>query len=119
MSSFKAAIYTGLALALTACTSTPPPEGESLSGYLGAVKQNLPITKGNCGKLVSKYKAASGHSAYASTKRKMSSGSFICGTGLNKKSVEEAKAAALRQCESGTTRWSKAYDGKCTIHAWK
>ena len=123
MSSFKAAIYTGLALALTACTSTPPPEGESLSGWKGNVRRYLPIgSQGTCPDSIQKYIAASGHSAYASTEFKSythEQSIYICGSSLNQKSVEAAEAAALRHCEAGTRRWGKAYKGKCTIHASK
>ena len=122
MSSFKAAIYTGLALALTACTSTPPPEGESLAGWMGNVKRNVPTGNNACGKLINEYKAASGHSAYASTDSKSFTHEqtvVICGYGINKKTVEEAEAQALRHCEAGTRKWNRAYEGKCTIFASK
>ncbi|WP_136656422.1 hypothetical protein [Nitratireductor sp. XY-223] len=124
----KSAMVGCMAFLLAACTtsSSPPPPGESLAGWKGNVRRSLPLSltvaKGDCPGALREYIAASGHSAYASTDLTAAAyegKNFICGVALNRKSVEEAEALALRGCQNGARRWTHAYSGKCEIHASK
>jgi len=92
----------------------------NLSGQLGKVRGRLPRRKGDqCGEAVEKYKKAGGHSAYAQTDTNWSNLSFICGSALNRRTVEEAEKLALRSCEAGMKRWKYGYHGNCRIYASK
>ncbi|MDA4844707.1 hypothetical protein [Hoeflea poritis] len=127
MSRTTTALIACIGLVLTACTtSTPPPPGESLSGWAGKVRRALPLSntvaKGDCPSAARAYINASGHSAYASTD--ITAAAYqglggVCGVALNKKSVEEAEALAIRHCQAGTQKWSRSFAGKCEIHASK
>ncbi|MEX3009965.1 hypothetical protein [Hoeflea sp. TYP-13] len=127
VSRLKLIFSCSLVVLLAACTtSSPPPAGDSLAGWKGNVKRALPVSRavsyGGCNKAVSDYVAASGHSAYASTDLTAAAYNekiVICGAALNARTVEQAEAAALKQCQNGTRKWSSAYSGKCEIHASK
>ncbi len=92
----------------------------SLAGKKGKVRRRLPNGRGACPDAVREYIAASGHSAYASTpSNDWGAEGYICSVAVNRKSIKQAEALALRGCENGTKKWKYAYGGKCEIHASK
>ncbi|RWF76787.1 MAG: hypothetical protein EOS26_11170 [Mesorhizobium sp.] len=97
---------------------------ESLAGSKGDRRFAVhfpPGSTGDCPKAYKAYVAASGHSAYATSfYSRVVDLYIICGSRLNAPSQKAAEEMALRNCQSGLTRWKvKTASGGCAIAASK
>ena len=119
----SAAICAGLILSFALPASA---EAASLAGQVGEKRrgQVLPAyTKGSCGAAWKAYVAASGHSAYASTRY---AGPFArqheaiyCGIDRNASSQKAAEQRALASCDSAKKKYKMRSVGPCEIVASK
>ena len=111
---------TALSMSPITGSDTAHAQSGSLAGQKGKVRMRLPNGHGDCVKAVQRYIKAGGHSAYAQIAYDHSSErGGICSSAINRKSVKEAEAMALRGCEQGTKKWKFAYSGNCKIAATK
>ena len=106
----------GLLVATTAGTAT----AESLAGKVGDKRfaPNLSLDpKEGCYKAYLAYKAASGHSAYATTfYSRVVDLYIICGAKLNAPTQKAAEEIALRNCQYGLKKWKvRTASGGCAI----
>jgi hypothetical protein len=121
--SFTASICAGLILSFALIASA---EAASLAGQVGEKRrgQVLPAyTKGSCGAAWKAYVAASGHSAYASTRY---AGPFArqheaiyCGIDRNASSQKAAEQRALASCNGAKKKYKMRSVGPCEIVASK
>jgi hypothetical protein len=103
-----------------------PAEAASLAGQVGEKRrgQVLPaFSKGSCGGAWKAYVAASGHSAYASTRY---SGPFarheqaiFCGIDRNASSKKVAEQRAIASCNAAKKKYKLRSIGPCEIVASK
>jgi hypothetical protein len=118
-----AAVCAGLMLSV-ALTATA--EAASLAGQVGDKRrgQVLPaFSKGSCGEAWKAYVAASGHSAYASTRY---AGPFarqheaiFCGIDRNASSQKAAEQRAIASCEAAKKKYKVRSLGPCEVVASK
>lgn len=121
---FTAAICAVLVFSFVASTAAV---AASLAGQVGDKRrgQVLPgSTTGSCGAAWKAYVAASGHSAYASTRF---SGPFVrngmeaiyCGIDRNAPSQKAAEQRAIASCNSAKKKYKMRSNGPCEVVASK
>ena len=122
-SSFTAAICAGLILSFAISTSAA---AASLAGQVGDKRrgQVLPaFSRGSCGEAWKAYVAASGHSAYASTRYggpfATTSEAIFCGMDRNASSQKAAEQRALASCNAAKKKYKMRSTGPCEIVASK
>jgi hypothetical protein len=102
-------------------------EAASLAGQVGEKRrgQVLPgSARGSCGKAWKDYVAASGHSAYASTRYaglyvRNGSEAIFCGMYANASSQKAAEQRALANCNAGKKKYKMRSTGPCEVVASK
>jgi hypothetical protein len=123
-STFTAAICAGLVLSFVVSTAAV---AASLAGQVGDKRrgQILPgSTTGSCGAAWKAYVAASGHSAYASTRF---AGPYVrngmeaiyCGLDRNASSQKSAEQRAIANCNAAKKKYKMRSTGPCEIVASK
>jgi hypothetical protein len=95
----------------------------SLAGSEGH-KYFHPVLSGNpkdeCTKTYNAYKAAGGHSAYATTPYYRTDNLYIiCGAALNAPTQKAAEERALKSCQSGRGHYKVTTAGACAVAASK
>lgn len=95
----------------------------SLAGSEGHKNFN-PVMSGNpkdeCTKAYNAYKAASGHSAYATTPYYRTDNLYIiCGATLNAPTQKAAEERALKSCQSTRSHYKVTTAGACAVAASK
>ena len=121
---FTVAICAGLVFSLSLSTSAT---AASLAGQVGEKKrgQILPgSTSGSCGQAWKAYVAASGHSAYASTRFvgpyvRNGMEAIYCGLDRNASSQKAAEQRAIASCNSAKKKYKMRSTGPCEIVASK
>lgn len=92
----------------------------NLAGEAGKVRYHASVGPDDpCGQMYSKYKKASGHSAYATNYSFRAPNGFFCGYHLNAGSAAQAEKYALASCESAKKKYKVKVPAKCTISASK
>jgi len=95
-------------------------EAASLAGQVGEKRRGQvlpPRARGHCVKVYKDYVAATGHSAYASTR--IGAEVIFCGSSLNFESKASAEAKALKNCNSAKSKYKMRSIGPCEIVASK
>jgi hypothetical protein len=122
-SSFTAAICAAVVLSFVLSATA---EAASLAGQVGEKKrgQVLPAyTEGGCSAAWKAYVAASGHSAYASTRiggfMSANAEAFFCGIDRNASSQKAAEQRALASCNAAKKKYKLRSVGPCEIVASK
>jgi hypothetical protein len=120
---FTTAICAGLILSFAFSTSAG---AASLAGQVGEKRRSqvLPVySKGTCGAAWKAYVAASGHSAYASTRiggfMSANAEAFFCGIDRNASSQKAAEQRALASCNAAKKKYKLRSVGPCEIVASK
>ncbi len=122
---FTAAVCAGLVLSFAVALSAPA-EAKSLAGQVGEKRrgQVLPAnTKGGCGPAWQAYVAASGHSAYASTRNlgpyARHHEAIYCGIDRNASSQKVAEQRAVASCDAAKKKYKLRSIGPCEVVASK
>jgi len=122
--SLTTTICAGLLLSFALSTVA---DAASLAGQVGEKRrgQVLPAyTRGSCGAAWKAYVAASGHSAYASTRYagpyvRNGSEAIYCGADRNAPSQKAAEQRAIALCNSAKKKYKMHSTGPCEIVASK
>jgi hypothetical protein len=123
-SSLTATVCAGLLVSFAFSTSAT---AASLAGQVGEKRrgQVLPgSTTGSCGQAWKTYVAASGHSAYASTRYagpyvRNGNEAIYCGVDRNAPSQKAAEQRAIASCEAARKKYKMRSVGPCEVVASK